>query len=116
MTAEIDLGELEKFLSCMRDNLILFIAKKGVELRSNASGRTPTSDDDTDVDDKESIAREIDSAKSKLKEIEIKLQRISDGEYDGRCEECNEAIPIARLKAVPTAIYCVSCQRSKEEE
>ena len=41
------------------------------------------------------------------------LQRIADGTY-GRCEECDEPIPPARLKAIPTATLCVSCQSAAE--
>ena len=41
------------------------------------------------------------------------LQRIADGTY-GRCEECDEPIPPARLKAIPTATLCVRCQSAAE--
>jgi DnaK suppressor protein len=41
------------------------------------------------------------------------LQRIADGTY-GRCEECAEPIPPARLKAMPTATLCVRCQGAAE--
>jgi phage/conjugal plasmid C-4 type zinc finger TraR family protein len=41
------------------------------------------------------------------------LQRIADGTY-GRCEDCDERIPPARLKAVPTATLCVRCQTAAE--
>jgi len=41
------------------------------------------------------------------------LRRIADGTY-GRCEECSEPIPPARLKAIPTATLCVRCQTAAE--
>ena len=41
------------------------------------------------------------------------LQRIADGTY-GRCAECDEPIPPARLKAIPTATLCVRCQSAAE--
>jgi DnaK suppressor protein len=41
------------------------------------------------------------------------LQRIADGTY-GQCEECDQPIPPARLKAVPTATLCVRCQTAAE--
>lgn len=41
------------------------------------------------------------------------LQRIADGTY-GRCAECDEPIPPARLHAIPTAALCVSCQGATE--
>jgi RNA polymerase-binding transcription factor DksA len=49
--------------------------------------------------------------KQKLKEIQqihAALQRIADGQY-GICAKCGEDIDPKRLKALPTAIFCVSC-------
>ena len=40
-------------------------------------------------------------------------QLIREGRY-GKCEHCSHSIPIARLRAVPTTILCVSCQRELE--
>ena len=38
---------------------------------------------------------------------------IREGRY-GRCEVCDQAIPIARLQALPFTPYCVTCQRNQE--
>lgn len=46
-------------------------------------------------------------------QIAATLERIADGTY-GRCLECDEPIPPARLKAIPTATLCVSCQSAAE--
>ncbi len=49
--------------------------------------------------------------KQKLKEIQqirAALQRIADGQY-GICAKCGDDIDPKRLKALPTAIFCVSC-------
>jgi len=44
-----------------------------------------------------------------LKEIESALARCAGGTY-GVCEACNEEISLNRLKAIPWARYCVTCQ------
>ncbi len=44
-----------------------------------------------------------------LREIADALHRM-DQEHYGICLECEEAISIKRLNAVPWARYCVSCQ------
>ena len=44
-----------------------------------------------------------------LKEIERALARCAGGTY-GVCEACDEDISPARLKAIPWARYCVTCQ------
>lgn len=48
-----------------------------------------------------------------LRQVELALQLIREGRY-GKCEHCSHSIPIARLRAVPTTILCVSCQRELE--
>ncbi|KFC02007.1 putative zinc-finger containing protein [Trabulsiella guamensis ATCC 49490] len=39
---------------------------------------------------------------------------ISGGESLKFCDECGEAIPEARRKAVPGVRYCVNCQQQKD--
>lgn len=47
--------------------------------------------------------------------VEDALARIEDGSY-GECQMCGESVPVARLKAIPWARYCVSCQEVVERE
>lgn len=47
-----------------------------------------------------------------LREIESALQRVTRGTY-GACEACGEPIPPNRLKAIPWARYCLSCQETR---
>lgn len=44
-----------------------------------------------------------------LKEIESALQRVATGTY-GICEGCSEDISPNRLKGLPWARYCLTCQ------
>ena len=44
-----------------------------------------------------------------LKEVNSALARCAGGTY-GVCEGCNEEISSNRLKAIPWARYCVTCQ------
>lgn len=46
-----------------------------------------------------------------LQMIEAALDRLSSNDY-GICLGCEEPIPAKRLKALPWARYCVSCQES----
>jgi RNA polymerase-binding transcription factor DksA len=45
-----------------------------------------------------------------LDEIDEALERICQGSY-GLCEECQAAIPRARLQALPYTRHCVECAR-----
>jgi RNA polymerase-binding protein DksA len=49
-----------------------------------------------------------------LTEIAAALERMNQGTF-GKCEECQQPIPRARLQAVPYARYCVECARKLEE-
>jgi RNA polymerase-binding transcription factor len=46
-----------------------------------------------------------------LREIDEAVVRMNDGSY-GTCQECDEAISLKRLEALPWALYCVSCQEA----
>ncbi len=56
-----------------------------------------------------------DREREKLRNIDEALLKIDDGEY-GVCEECEEEIPIGRLKVVPFARYCVKCKSDLEKQ
>jgi len=53
--------------------------------------------------------------KEKLLAINEALEKLKDGTY-GVCEECGEKIGQGRLKVMPLAKYCVSCQSKIEKE
>ena len=49
-----------------------------------------------------------------LKEIEVALGKIANGEY-GICEMCEDEIGIQRLKVKPHAVYCIDCREIAEK-
>jgi DnaK suppressor protein len=51
----------------------------------------------------------------RLRDIDAALARIKSGAY-GICIDCGEAIPAARLNALPTAMSCVKCQQAYEKQ
>ena len=50
---------------------------------------------------------------SELEAIDAALKRIDFG-TGGLCTACGEPIPLARLRAAPTAVTCVQCQADIE--
>lgn len=48
-----------------------------------------------------------------LNKIRLALQRLEEGSY-GCCLECGEDIPEARLRALPFAVRCRSCEEDCE--
>ena len=51
--------------------------------------------------------------KQKIKQIEQALLKLENGEY-GICENCEDDIPVGRLKAMPFASLCVKCKSEQE--
>ncbi len=49
-----------------------------------------------------------------MRRIERSLQDMEAGAY-GLCEECGEEISLPRLKARPTARYCIDCKTKLEK-
>ncbi len=45
--------------------------------------------------------------------IDLALRRLENNEY-GICDECEQQISPARLKAVPWAQYCIRCQEEED--
>jgi len=57
----------------------------------------------------EQIDATVDSA------VQLARSRLPDGESLAHCEECGDAIPEARRKAMPGVRYCVRCQSDLEK-
>jgi DnaK suppressor protein len=60
------------------------------------------------------FARLDDRRKQQIEAIDRALQRIALGTY-GICIRCGEPIPLARLRALPTALVHVQCTREEEQ-
>lgn len=54
-----------------------------------------------------------DRERDKVRQIDEALLKLEDGEY-GICEECEEEIPLGRLRVLPFARLCVKCKADME--
>lgn len=59
------------------------------------------------------LARLEGRERHELDEIDAAQRRLEAGVF-GVCEGCHRAIPLARLRAVPTARRCATCQAREE--
>lgn len=55
-----------------------------------------------------------DREREKIHSIDEALLRIDEGDY-GICEECDEDIPLGRLRAMPFTRHCVKCKSDLEK-
>lgn len=64
---------------------------------------------------KEFLFSQSSNDRALLARVEEALIRIREGTF-GECDGCSGRIALARLKAIPWARYCVSCQEELERE
>ena len=57
----------------------------------------------------------IESEEEEMRKIHEAIDRMDDGVF-GVCERCENSIPLERLRVLPHAVLCVSCQSQVEEE
>jgi DnaK suppressor protein len=55
-----------------------------------------------------------DEERRVLKQIDIALQKIKEGNY-GKCEACKNPISVKRLEAIPFARLCIECKEKEEK-
>ena len=65
--------------------------------------------------EKEILFELSDSEMTVLGDIEAALRKIENGTY-GVCEHCKQPIEKKRVKALPSARYCLVCQNGSEKQ
>ena len=92
-----------------RAALVRDVAEGEVDLRAMESERANELEERAQQADATRMFAHLDERRQqRLEEIDQVLQRMALGTY-GLCERCGEPIPIARLRALPTARVHVQC-------
>src|SRR5512146_2347196 len=111
------LDEIKQMLLKMKEETLKEISKA---VKSGSD--LPSGEPSGDIYDQASSERDRelglllgDREREKLHNIEEALMKMKEGEY-GICEECEEEIPIGRLKVMPFARYCVRCKADIEKQ
>ncbi len=81
--------------------------KRGLDLQGDDADLANEADD---LKNKE-IFNAMDT--KRLRAIDGALKRINDNRY-GFCLQCGKRIPEGRLRAMPSAVLCVSCKERQE--
>ena len=85
------------------------------EIRALAdSGSGDILDDSCGIASKEVMFASYSKNRTKLRKVELALQRISGGDF-GICAVCVGRIGLKRLQAVPWATNCIACQEQSEQ-
>lgn len=110
-------SEMKAILQKMKDEALDEITRA---MKSGAN--SVTGEPSGDIYDQASSERDRelgmllgDREREKLANIDEALLRLEEGEY-GICEECEEEIPLGRLKVLPFARHCVKCKSDIERQ
>ncbi|MDO8806104.1 MAG: TraR/DksA family transcriptional regulator [Elusimicrobiota bacterium] len=92
---------------------------KNVEDKKNLDMLEPEVGDSIDQAtqslDKEILFELSDNERKILRDIESALRKMEKGTY-GLCEHCKDIIDRKRIKALPSARYCIDCQNGSEKK
>ena len=105
MSLDIEASEQER-LAGLRASLSEEFAVQTARLKE----LTEISADTGDPGEAHNRAALTAATRHSLEQITGALRRIADGGY-GRCETCDQPIPVERLEALPHARFCVPCQQ-----
>lgn len=84
------------------------------DLRQTTRERSRDWDDRAQESENDEVLEQLDDqGRDELEQIDIALRRFEAGAY-GVCIDCEEEIPIERLRARPAAVRCVACAQAKE--
>lgn len=117
MSGDLDLQKFKKALLRERQRL-------EKERRGNSADEAGRSSELADYDNHPADAASetyertknyaIDEAfKDMIERIDEALRKIDAGTY-GRCDRCGRQISLERLKAIPSATFCIACQEQLE--
>ena len=109
--------EIDYFQTMLQDELDALLAKAGVAvvelIGSDYTNEADPLDRATEEASRNSQLRIRGRESRLIAKIKKSLQAIDEGSY-GICEDCEEPIAIARLKARPVTSYCISCKTKQE--
>jgi DnaK suppressor protein len=102
-------------LERLRGDVVGQVADLEADLRGLfEASRSSNADDEHDPEgstiafERAQLAAVLDSARQRLADLDLALERLDDGTY-GVCERCGRPIPAERLAARPSARTCVAC-------
>jgi len=108
-----ELAEIAASLSEMKTDIA-----KNVEDKKNLDMLEPEVGDSIDQAtqslDKEILFELSDNERKILRDIEAAMRKMEKGTY-GLCEHCKNVIEKKRIKALPSARYCMTCQSGSEK-
>ncbi len=107
-------GELEAQAIALRSEIDRAeVASENLKRDQSTEGSGDEADAGSKTFEREHEMSLANNSRDLLVQVERALGRLDAGTY-GRCEECGNPIPKARLQAFPRATLCVACKQREE--
>jgi len=106
-----DDARLRKKLESERERLTEMLAHHIVNPHPNVGLGNHMADDASRAFDQARELTLVRQTRNTLRDVNEALDKLNSGKGYGVCERCGKPIDFARLKAIPWARYCLSCQR-----
>ena len=100
-------------LEAERERLLAELGRANIPERDNLGYGNHMADDATEVFEQAKDLALRQNLERLMEQVEDALERFAAGTY-GLCEQCRKEIDPARLKALPYATLCLSCQQRRE--
>lgn len=111
-----EIKSLHRALLDERRRILNEVAETEAELEYIHSEREPELVERGQEASREQLFARLDErGQHEIEEIDAALQRMIDGTY-GTCADCGAPIGVARLNAMPSAMLCIGCARSREAQ
>jgi DnaK suppressor protein len=114
MTRKSSLEEIRKILIQRRDALRQAISGDDSLLKKlgqQSGGDVVDFASDSAFGEISSQLAEVENRE--LNYVQLAIEKMKKGTY-GKCDACNNNIPLARLQALPYATFCIKCKRAAE--
>ena len=108
-----DLNQIKKILTQQLSELLGRADCSLVGLEDPGDNQSDLLDRATQITERNFSHHLCSREKLLIRKIERSLRDIENGDY-GRCQHCEEEISVKRLKARPTAQYCIECKTQLE--
>ena len=109
----MEISVARKRLEEMRDDLSRSIAVLRGEHPMARGGGAEAGDAGANLSEADRNQAAVELAMAQRAEVLAALARVDDGSY-GRCVDCGNPVPEARLEARPSTSRCVPCQSKRD--
>jgi DnaK suppressor protein len=111
-----NIEDIRRNLVARRESLLRRVMRAEDDIRWLDSNVSSELEEEAQEGNLSRLLGELDErGRAEIEAIDDALLRIERGDY-GRCEECDEEIPVARLEVMPRTTLCVTCAEAREHQ